>query len=118
MREITKQDETIIPNNTVVWYLAVLMGAAALYVLTCAPSVLWQDSGVYVYRIWHNDIQGDLGLALSHPLYIMVGIAVKHIPLGELAWRINLISALFGAVAIANLFLLLRLWLGKNLPAI
>jgi len=117
MKEITKQDETIIPNSPVFWYLAVLMGAGVLYVLTCAPSVLWQDSGLYVYRIWHNDIQGDLGLALSHPLYIIVGIAVKHMPLGELAWRINLISALFGAVTIANLFLLLRLWLGRTLPA-
>jgi len=117
MKEITKHDEIIIPNNTVVWYLAVLMGAGVLYVLTCAPGVLWQDSGLYVYRIWHNDIQGNLGLALSHPLYIMIGIAVKYIPLGELAYRVNLISVVAAAVAVANLFLLLRLWLGGNLPA-
>jgi len=89
-----------------------------LYVATCAPGPLWQDSGMYQYRIWHNDIEGKLGLALSHPLYHIIGIAVKYIPLGEFGYRINLISAVAGAFAVANLFLLLRLWLKKNLPAI
>ncbi|MHC4737502.1 MAG: protein O-mannosyl-transferase family [Planctomycetota bacterium] len=73
---------------------------------------------MYQYRIWHNDIEGKLGLALSHPLYHIIGIAVKYIPIGEFAHRINMISAVAGAFTIANLFLLLRLWLGKNLPAI
>jgi len=98
-------------------YLIVLAAAGVLYIVTCAPTILWQDSGRFVYRIWHNDIQGKLGLALAHPLYIMIGIAVKHIPFGNLAYRVNLMSAVFGAVAVANVFLLLRLWLGKNLPA-
>jgi hypothetical protein len=48
----------------------------------------------------------------------MVGIAAKMIPFGELAWRINMVSAVFGAVAVANLFLLLRLWLDKIWPAL
>jgi hypothetical protein len=71
-----------------------------------------------VYRIWHNDLQGNLGIALAHPLYIMIGIAAKLIPVGELAWRINMLSAIFGSVAVANLYLLLRLWLGKVWPAV
>jgi hypothetical protein len=79
---------------------------------------LWQDSGLFVYRIWHNDLQGNLGIALAHPLYIMIGIVAKLIPLGELAWRINMLSPIFGSVAAANLFLLLRLWLGKVWPAV
>jgi len=105
-------------NNLKASYIAVLLAAAVLYVATCAPGPLWQDSGMYQYRIWHNDIEGKLGLALSHPLYHIIGIGVKHIPLGEFAYRINLISAVAAALAVANLFLLLRLWLGKNLPAI
>ncbi|MHC4284142.1 MAG: protein O-mannosyl-transferase family, partial [Planctomycetota bacterium] len=56
--------------------------------------------------------------ALSHPLYHIIGIIVKYIPIGEFGYRINLISAVSGAFAVANLFLLLRLWLKKNLPAI
>ncbi len=98
-------------------YVTVFVLSAALYIATCAPNVLWQDSGLFQYRIWHNDLQGKLGLALSHPLYIMIGILVKYIPLGNFAHRINLISAISAAIAVANLFLLMRLWLGKSLPA-
>ena len=117
MQEAERHKNTSAKNITV-WYIAVLAAAGILYVSTCAPGILWQDSGLFVYRIWHNDLEGNLGLALSHPLYIIIGIAVKYIPFGDLAYKVNLISAVFGAVTIANLFLLLRLWLGKILPAI
>jgi len=110
--------QPLIFDNLKVSYIAVLLAVAVLYTATCAPGPLWQDSGIYQYRIWHNDIEGKLGLALSHPLYHIIGIAVKYIPLGEFGYRINLISAVAGAFAVANLFLLLRLWLKKNLPAI
>jgi hypothetical protein len=100
-------------------YLVVLIVSGLLYFLTCAPAILWQDSGRYVYRVWHNDIEGKLGLALSHPLYFLIGIVVKYtLPFGDLAHRINLMASVFGAVAVANLYLLLRLWLGKSLPAL
>lgn len=105
-------------QGTAFWYFVVLAGGLGLYGLTSAPAVLWQDSGLFVYRILHNDIEGKLGLATAHPLYVMIGIAVKHVPLGDMARRVNLISAVFGAVAIANLFLLLRLWLVRILPAL
>ncbi len=98
-------------------YLAVLALAAALYVASCAPGVLWQDSGMFQYRIWHNDIEGKLGIALAHPLYCIIAIGVKYIPFGEFGYRINLISAIFAAVTVANVFLLLKLWLGRNIPA-
>jgi len=118
MKEMSRQAKSVPSESVLPMYLIVLAGAGVLYIVTCAPTILWQDSGRFVYRIWHNDIQGKLGLALAHPLYIMIGIAVKHIPLGELAYKVNLISAVFGAVTVANVFLLLRLWLGKNLPAV
>jgi len=110
--------QTLTSDNLKASYIAVLLAAAVLYAVSCAPGPLWQDSGMYQYRIWHNDIEGKLGLALSHPLYHIIGIAVKYIPLGEFAYRLNLISAVAAAFTIANLFLLLRLWLKKNLPAI
>src|SRR3972149_5020212 len=105
-------------GNFATSYFAVFLSAALLYIVSCAPGVLWQDSGAYQYRIWHNDIEGNLGLALSHPLYHIIGIGVKYIPLGEFAYRINLISAVTAAFTIANLFLLLRLWLNRILPAV
>ncbi|MFH1716994.1 MAG: DUF2723 domain-containing protein [Planctomycetota bacterium] len=70
------------------------------------------------YRIWNNDIEGFLGLAISHPLFYILAIGVKYIPLGDFAHRVNLVSAIAAAVAVANMFLFVRLWLGRNLPAV
>ncbi|MHC5077101.1 MAG: protein O-mannosyl-transferase family, partial [Planctomycetota bacterium] len=99
-------------------YLVVLFGAIVLYTATCAPGPLWQDSGHFQYRIYHNDIEGSLGLALSHPLYMLIGITIKHIPFGDLAFKINHISVIAGAITIANIFLFIILWSGKLLPAV
>jgi len=99
-------------------YFAVLVAVAALYIATCAPGLLWQDSGMIQYRVWHNDIEGGLGLALSHPLFYILAIGTKYVPFGEFAYRVNLVSAIAAAVAVANVFLLLRLWLGRNIPAL
>jgi hypothetical protein len=105
-------------SRLVWWYLAVLFGGLVLYAVSCAPGALWQDSGLIQYRIWHNDIEGFLGLAISHPLFYILGIVAKCLPLGEYGYRVNLVSAVAAAVAVANLFLLVRLWLGRNIPAI
>ena len=99
-------------------YVAVLLAAALLYGLSCAPGALWQDSGLIQYRVWHHDIEGFLGLALSHPLYYLVAIGAKAVPLGAFGHRVNLVSALAAAVAVANVYLLVRLWRGKDFPAL
>ncbi|KPK43186.1 MAG: hypothetical protein AMJ65_06505 [Phycisphaerae bacterium SG8_4] len=98
-------------------YAAVVCGALALYFISCAPGALWQDSGLIQYRIWHNDIEGFLGLALSHPLFYIIAIGAKYVPLGESIHRVNLVSAIAAAAAVANMFLFVRLWLGRILPA-
>ena len=105
-------------SNPARHYTAVLCGALALYVVSCAPGMLWQDSGLIQYRVWNNDVEGFLGLAISHPLFYILAIGAKYIPLGGFAHRVNLVSAIAAAVAVANLFLFVRLWLGRNLPAV
>lgn len=109
---------TIIKPKLVWQYLAVLCSGLVLYAVSCAPGPLWQDSGMFQYRVWNNDIEGGLGLALAHPLYFLILGFVKQIHLGEFAYRVNLFSAVCGAFTVANLFLLVRLWLGKVLPAV
>jgi len=95
-----------------------LAAAGVLYGIGCAPGAVWQDSGLIQYRVWHGDIEGSLGLALSHPLYYLVAIGIRQVPLGEFGHRVNLLSAVAAAVAVANLYLLMRLWLGREFPAI
>ena len=82
--------------------------AAAVYLLTAQRSCAWQDSGIFQWRIHTFDLKGFLGLALAHPLLIALGRAAESIPLGPPAWRLNAVSALAGAVAVANLALLVR----------
>lgn len=106
------------PEGIRAGYIAVLAAAGVLYVMSCAPGVLWQDSGLIQYRVWHNDIEGNLGLALAHPLFYIIAIAAKYIPLGEFGYRVNLTNALISAFAVANLFLLLALWLRSAVPAV
>jgi len=109
---------TLIKTKSAQYYVVVFCAALALYIISCAPGALWQDSGLIQYRIWHNDIEGFFGLAVSHPLFYILAISVKYIPVGEFAHRVNLVSAIAAAVAAANMFLLVRLWLGRNLPAV
>jgi hypothetical protein len=99
-------------------YTFVFAAAALVYSLTFAPGLLWQDSGMIQYRVWQNDIQGSLGLALSHPLFYVIAIALKYIPFAEFPARINIISPLASSFAVANLFLLIRLITARTVPAI
>lgn len=80
-----------------------LIGSLALYALTCAPGLLWQDSAMFQYRVERFNLAGDIGLPLAHPLYIVLAKLVAFLPLGESAFRVNLFSALCGAVALALL---------------
>jgi len=90
-------------------YLVVLLAAGLLYGLTVAPGVLWQDNGLAQLRVLRHDLRGDLGLALSHPLYYGLAIGFQALPFAESALKTNLVSAVFGAVTVAGAYLLLRL---------
>ena len=74
---------TLTKTKSAQYYVAVLCAALALYIVSCAPGPLWQDSGLIQYRIWHNDIKGFFGLAVSHPLFYILAIGVKYIPVGS-----------------------------------
>ena len=89
-------------------YVAVLATVLAIYALTAQRGPAWQDSGIFQWRILRFDLVGWLGLALSHPLLILLGKAFGQLPLGPLAWRINLVSAVCGALAAANVAVLVR----------
>ena len=89
-------------------HVSVFVLFVAIYALTTQRGPGWQDSGIFQWRILHFDLVGWLGLALSHPLLILLGKAMSHVPLGEPAWRMNLASAVCGALAVANVAALVR----------
>ncbi len=86
----------------------VFASAAALYLLTAQRGVAWQDSGTFQWRMRHFDLTGHLGLALAHPLLIVLGKLAGTLLPGPMPWRFNAVSAVVGAVAAANLLVLVR----------
>src|SRR5439155_14819792 len=43
----------------------------------------------------------------GYPLYTLLGYVVSHLLGGEVAWRVNTLSAFFGALAVGAMFLFL-----------
>ncbi len=84
-----------------------------LYLRTLAPGLLGGDSGEFQTAAW------TLGLAhpTGYPLYLLLGTLWQHtLALFGLtpAHALNLLSALFGALAIAMLYLTLIHWLQSD----
>ena len=94
------------PSIYLPWLVGLLAGV--LYLATLAPAVLWQDSGMFQVRVWQSDQLGQLGLALSHPLYIVLAKYFTSLIPGDFAWRVNLFSAICSAGAIGLLFATIR----------
>ncbi|MCX7670473.1 MAG: DUF2723 domain-containing protein, partial [Anaerolineae bacterium] len=75
----------------------------ALYLRTLAPGLLGGDSGEFQFAAW----LGGFAHPTGYPLYLLMGWLWTHIvPLGDPAWRMNLLSAIWGA-ATAGMFYLL-----------
>jgi hypothetical protein len=98
------------PRGAALWrgYLAAFVLAALLFGLTTQRGVSWQDSGVFQWRLRTFDLTGRMGLALSHPLLVVLGGAWAKVPVGPMAFRLNLLSAAFGGLAVANVVVLVR----------
>jgi len=86
----------------------VFLCAFGLYLGTAQREISWQDSGMFQWRILTADYTGALGLALAHPLYILVAQLLRLLPVENPAWPINAFSGLGMAVALANFSCLAR----------
>ena len=96
--------------------MTLLVGTAAfaLYVRTLAPSLLWGDSAEF------QTLSYTLGM--THPsgymTQIMFGKLFTYLPVGNIAYRVNLMSAFFGALAVAEAYLIVRLLGGWRIAAL
>ncbi|TAK62056.1 MAG: DUF2723 domain-containing protein, partial [Dehalococcoidia bacterium] len=74
--------------------------ALAVYVATLAPTVMWYDMGEFATAA------STLGIAhnTGYPLLILLGKAFTFLPVGDAAYRVNLMSAVFTALAVALVF--------------
>src|SRR5213078_1968774 len=87
--------------------LALLVGliAFAVYLRTLAISIIWGDSPELTAAAYNLGIPHPTG----YPLYMLISHAfLKLFPIGSVAYRMNLLSAICGAGAVALIFLLMR----------
>ena len=83
--------------------LLVAVSAFALYLRTLAPGLLGGDSGELQFAAWLAGLAHPTG----YPLYLALGhLWSRLLPFGDPAWRMNLFSALWGALAVGLVYLL------------
>ncbi len=97
------------------WLVAGIVGLIlfAVYLDTLAPSVLPKDSGRFQARAYVLGI----GHPTGYPTYIMLGKLFTYLPVGDVAYRVNLSSAVYAALAIMLLYLVASR-LTESLPAV
>ncbi len=86
----------------------ILAGLAVLatYLACLAPGVFWRDSSEFVF-LGH---QLDIGHPAGSPTFSLLTKALSFVPLGSLAWRANLFSALAATAAVLLLWLATARW--------
>ncbi len=90
---------TRVPELTAI---AVFIVALAVYLLTLAPTVGPVDSGELILAAALPGIAHPPGF----PIYVLIGHVFSHLPFGNVAQRLNLMSAVFAALSAAGLFAL------------
>jgi len=96
--------------------LAPLLGLAslALYIRTLAPGLLDGDSGEFQTLVYSLGMTHPTG----YPVYVLLGRLFTLLPLGGLAWRVNLFSSVLGALTVSCIYLIVRLLAGWRLAAV
>ncbi|MEW5959536.1 MAG: DUF2723 domain-containing protein [Chloroflexota bacterium] len=84
---------------------ALFVAGLTLYLTTLAPSVvtLFDDSLEFQLVTYRLGIAHPTG----YPLYTLLGKLFTFLPVGNVAYRVNLMSAVFGAATVALLYLLI-----------
>jgi len=81
------------------------LGSFVLYLLTLSPGVVGGDPGEFQFVPYVLGIPHQTG----YPLYVLLGKLWSFLPLGSVAYRMNLFSALFAALTVCLAYSLLRL---------
>lgn len=90
---------------------AVFIVALIVYILTLAPTVGPIDSGELILAATLPGIAHPPGF----PIYVLIGHVFSRLPFGNVAQRLNLMSAVFAALSALSLFALV--WLGGQAHA-
>lgn len=91
-----------LPDALLACALSLISGC--VYVLTLAPGVVAGNSGEYQYIPYILSIAHSTG----YPLYTLIGKAFTLLPIGTVAYRMNLLSAVAAALAVGLVYCVVR----------
>jgi hypothetical protein len=82
--------------------LALILGVffIGLYIRTLAPGLLQGDSGefqILAYRLGHAHTTG-------YSVYLIMAKLFTFLPIGNIAYRVNMFSAFMGGITLGNLY--------------
>jgi hypothetical protein len=103
--EVPDPPPTTIARRDVLWATAAGATALAVYVRTLAPG-LTSDIDTAMFQF----IGRVLGVPHNpgYPLYVLITYAFSYVPVGSLAYRINLFSALCGGLTVSLTYAVAR----------
>jgi len=94
---------------------AIFFASMTLYIRTLAPGLLYGDSAefqtlAYTFGITHPN---------GYPVFVLLmRLFTALLPIGDLAWRVNLISAVCGSLTAVFVYLIVRILAGSRFGAI
>ncbi|MGQ9626093.1 MAG: glycosyltransferase family 117 protein, partial [Anaerolineae bacterium] len=94
--------------------LALALGSSALYLRTMAPTVWFGNSAAQQYGSYILAVLYPTG----YPLFTLLGKLFTFLPIGDIAYRVNLLSAASSAACVGLLYLFIRHITEKKLPAL
>ncbi|MFH0814085.1 MAG: DUF2723 domain-containing protein, partial [Pseudomonadota bacterium] len=84
-----------------------------LFLFTICPSIYWRDAAEFQVVAYQLGIAHPAG----SPFYALIAKIFTFLPFGNIAFKVNLVSAFFGALLIALTFLLTIECLERLLPS-
>ena len=102
-----------IERRDILFSALIFFSGLMLYIRTLAPGLLLGDSAEF------QTLAYTLGMThpTGYPVYIILAHWFTLLPIGEMAWRVNLFSAFWGALTLAFLYLILRIIIGRRIAA-
>jgi hypothetical protein len=103
------------PTSRSDWAQAGLVAAAlfVLYAATAPRTVALEDDGLFILAAYFLGGAHPPG----YPLFVLIGKLFTLLPVGSVAYRVHLVSALFGGLSCGVLWLCARSLLAHRLPA-
>ncbi len=88
--------------------LAIVTGVLSLYWPGIAPGLSWANQGADGGDFITATLTGGVPHPSGYPTYLVIAQGFQALPIGNLAWRTNLMSAVFMALAAGLVFLLVE----------